>query len=92
MDNVFFEWDEDKNLLNIEKHGISFYEAQKAFLDVNLIIEEDLDHSTKSEVRYYCYGKIDDKIVTIRFTYRKHVIRIFGAGYWRQGKKKYEKG
>ena len=29
-----FEWDEDKNRLNIEKHGISFEEAVHVFDDV----------------------------------------------------------
>jgi hypothetical protein len=29
-------------------------------------------------------------IVTVRFTMRNHNIRIFGAGFWRQGRKKYE--
>jgi hypothetical protein len=28
--------------------------------------------------------------MTVRFTYRKGRIRIFGAGYWRKGKKIYE--
>jgi len=27
----------------------------------------------------------------MRFTYRSVVIRIFGAGYWRKGKKIYER-
>lgn len=29
-------------------------------------------------------------ILTVRFTYRGSVIRIFGAGYWRKGKAIYE--
>jgi hypothetical protein len=28
-----FEWDENKNLANIEKHGVSFEESKLAFLD-----------------------------------------------------------
>ncbi len=28
--------------------------------------------------------------MTVRFTIRDNKIRIFGAGYWREGKKKYE--
>jgi hypothetical protein len=32
-----------------------------------------------------------DGIVTDRFTYRRNVIRIFGAGYWRKGKRIYER-
>ncbi len=85
-----FEWDSKKNELNIVKHGISFFEVQKAFLDPKRIIAEDLEHST-TEKRYFCFGKIDEEIITVRFTYKDQVIRIFGAGYWRKGRKLYEK-
>jgi uncharacterized DUF497 family protein len=85
-----FEWDEKKNVINIEKHGVSFFEAQKAFLDPHRVIAEDIEHSI-SEKRYYCFGKIEDEIMTVRFTYKHQIIRIFGAGYWRKGRKIYEK-
>lgn len=85
-----FEWDEKKDLENIQKHGISFYEAQKAFLDPARLIAEDLEHST-SENRYYCFGKVNEGVLTVRFTYRGHKIRIIGAGYWRKGRAIYEK-
>ena len=84
-----FEWDAIKNQENQEKHGISFEVAQYAFADKKRIILEDLAHSEKEE-RYYCIGKIEEVIVTVRFTYRKNKIRIFGAGYWRKGKNIYE--
>ena len=35
--------------------------------------------------------KVDDGILTVRFTYGDEIIRIFGARYWRKGKKTYEK-
>ena len=84
-----FEWDETKNQENQKKHGISFELAQYAFADKKRIILEDLAHS-ESEKRYYCIGKIDEGIITVRFTYRRNVIRIFGAGYLRNGKNIYE--
>ncbi len=84
-----FEWDEKKNIENIKKHGISFFEAQQAFLDPYRLIAKDLDHSI-TESRYFCFGKVDDEIITVRFTYRGHIIRIIGAGYWRKGRKIYE--
>jgi uncharacterized DUF497 family protein len=90
MDKLEFEWDERKNESNKSKHGVSFFDAQKAFLDPFRIIAEDLEHS-KVEKRYFCFGSVDQKIVTVRFTFRKRTIRILGAGYWRQGKKIYEK-
>ena len=86
-----FEWDEAKDALNKRKHGISFYSAQYALSDPHRVIAEDLDHSTESEKRYFCIGKVDDEIVTLRFMVRSNKIRIIGAGYWRKGKKIYEK-
>ena len=88
--SVTFEWDESKNRLNQEKHSVSFQIAQYAFGDRNRIIARDNEHS-KEEDRYYCFGKVDDEIMTVRFTYRRNKIRIIGAGYWRRGKKIYEK-
>ena len=85
-----FEWDVEKDRENQRKHGIAFEIAQYAFADPNRIIAEDLDHS-QDEERFYCFGVIGENILTVRFTYRANVIRIFGAGYWRKGKKTYEK-
>lgn len=85
-----FEWDESKNKLNIKKHGVSFFEAQQAFIDPERVIAEDLEHS-KYEKRYFCFGKIEKYIMTVRFTYRDKLIRIIGVGYWRKGVKAYER-
>lgn len=85
-----FEWDSAKDLMNHDKHGVSFYLAQLAFLDPHRVILEDLDHSD-SEKRFYCLGRIAGGIMTVRFTYRSNKIRIIGAGYWRKGKKIYER-
>jgi len=85
-----FEWDESKNNSNVLKHGISFDEAQIAFFDPHRIIALDVMHSTESEKRYFCFGKVDEIVLTVRFVYRKDKIRIFGAGAWREGRSIYE--
>jgi uncharacterized DUF497 family protein len=84
-----FEWDPDKDAENQRKHGVSFAEAQAAFLDASRLIARDLEHS-RTEPRFYCFGRVADGILTVRFTHRGNVIRIIGAGYWRKGKKLYE--
>ncbi|WP_419812237.1 BrnT family toxin [Bacterioplanoides sp.] len=91
MSDSTFEWNEAKSLSNQEKHGVSFDEAQHAFVDKHRVIAEDLAHS-QNEKRYFCFGYDKDYsgILTVRFTYRGNRIRIFGAGYWRKGKKIYE--
>jgi uncharacterized protein len=89
MTKVRFEWDEAKDKENQEKHNVPFALAQRAFLDPRRVIAEDINHSEEEE-RYYCIGRVGDAIMTVRFTYRDDVIRIYGAGYWRKGRKIYE--
>ena len=83
-----FEWDKEKDKLNKAKHGVSFKEATKAFLDPKKIINKDLKHS-QNEDRYYCFGFCNGEVMTVRFTERDGKIRIIGAGYWRDGIKYY---
>jgi uncharacterized DUF497 family protein len=64
--------------------------AQLAFLDSNRLILEDLEHGD-DEKRYYCLGRVSEGIMTVRFTFRNNKLRIIGAGYWRKGKRIYEK-
>jgi len=91
MTEQSFEWDEAKNQKNKQKHNVTFYDAQYAFLDTDRVIAEDMSHS-QDEQRHYCFGlnKKGNGILTVRFTYRSGHIRIIGAGYWRKGKIIYE--
>ena len=59
------------------------------FLDPRRVIAGDLEHSG-AERRYFCFGMVGGGVMTVRFTYREARIRIFGAGYWRKGKRIYE--
>jgi hypothetical protein len=90
MAEASFEWDDAKDWANQQKHGLSFSAAQYAFSDPNRIIARDLAHSGEEE-RFYCFGRLGNGIATVRFTWRRGVIRIFGAGYWRKGKQIYER-
>jgi len=89
MPTTRFEWDPTKDRANQAKHGVAFAMAQMAFADPQRVIAEDLSHSG-SERRYFCCGRVGGGVLSVRFTYRKEMIRIFGAGYWRRGKQIYE--
>ena len=54
------------------------------------MIAEDLSHGA-GEKRYYCFGRVENGVLTVRFTFRNDLVRIFGAGYWRKGKAIYER-
>ena len=92
MDRRFgsFIWDVRKEASNIRKHGVNFETAATAFKDAARKIFADEKH-TATEARLFCIGKVDDTILTVRFTYRGGLIRIYGAGYWRKGRTYYEK-
>jgi uncharacterized protein len=85
-----FEWDETKSASNLKKHGVAFEDAQLVFTDPQRVIARDLAHS-ETEDRFYCFGQRGGGVLTVRFTHRSGMIRIFDAGYWRKGKQIYDK-
>ena len=55
MDTIDFIWDEDKNIINISTHKISFEEAKTVFFDPNAKVIYDPDHSI-DEDRFIIMG------------------------------------
>ena len=81
MKNNFFEWDDKKNALNIEKHGLSFYEAATVFCDERAIVFDDPDHSGE-EQRFLIIGMSRSfRICIVSHCYRGEddIIRIISA-------------
>ena len=74
-----FQWDPQKAMLNLRKHGISFEEATTAFRDPLSATAPDPDHSS-SENRFVTFG-ISSKgiLLTISHTERARSIRIISA-------------
>ena len=52
MDRLYFEWDDNKNKINLEKHKISFEEASTVFWDDDAIVFDDPIHSTKKKIDF----------------------------------------
>ncbi len=71
-----FEYDELKNKINIDKHGIDFKEAQKIWED-KMMLEVFLNFP--NEDRYMCIGKIDNKHWSAIMTYREKKVRIISV-------------
>ncbi len=72
-----FEWDEDDNTINKEKHKISFETAAYVFDDPYYIEMFDFEHSV-DEDRYIAIGKVGDVLFVV-FTERKDTIRLISA-------------
>ncbi len=73
-----FEWDENKNKSNIEKHGIDFNEVKDIFKDKNRIESPD-NRKDYGEPRFKAVGKAIDLILSIIFTMRGTTIRLISA-------------
>jgi len=86
-----FEWDENKNNSNKEKHGISFEEAKEVFNDDERITYEDT-RNDYGEVRYIVIGYILKGMITLVYTVRGLAYRIISArSANRKERKKYNK-
>ena len=75
-----FEWDDNKEKLNIAKHGIDFSTAALIFRDPMRIELYDETHSAYED-RYITMGRIDGVMVVIIvvYTHRSEVIRLISA-------------
>ncbi|MDE6678344.1 MAG: BrnT family toxin [Ruminococcus sp.] len=95
MEELRFQWDENKNELNKRKHGLSFEEAKEVFDDDNAILFDDPDHSIGEE-RFLIIGMtVSQKICLVSHCYRgsDDIIRIISARKATKNEKKtYMKG
>ena len=76
-----FDWDDNKNKINITKHGISFEEASSVFLDERALLFDDPEHS-EEEDRFLLLGMSEDaNLCIVCHCYRDSdtVIRLISA-------------
>jgi uncharacterized DUF497 family protein len=73
-----FEWDDDKNRLNIEKHGVSFDTACRIFDGfVFTVRDQRFDYG---EVRDISIGEVGDlTVLTVVHTDRNGITRLISA-------------
>jgi uncharacterized DUF497 family protein len=81
MEGQLFDWDIDKNLSNIEKHGVPFKEAATVFRDSAAVIIDDTEHS-QNEERFRIIGHSGNlRLLMVCHCYKEDdsVIRIISA-------------
>jgi len=72
-----FEWDEEKERVNIVKHHISFSTAARVFNDPYYVEMYDFEHSV-SEDRYIVIGMVKEVLFVI-YTERGDITRLISA-------------
>lgn len=81
MKKLKFAWDENKNISNQKKHGLSFEEAKTVFYDENARLIPDPEHS-KQEDRFILLGLSSKlKVLVVCHCYRENeqIIRLISA-------------
>jgi uncharacterized DUF497 family protein len=73
-----FEWDENKNKSNQEKHVIDFNDAKDVFKDESSKVSPDF-RKDYGESRWKIIGKIYGSIISVIYTMRDKAVRIISA-------------
>lgn len=77
IENASFEWDEKKDRINFQKHGIHFSTAARVFLDPNKLIRQDEEH--EEEERYDILGKVGKVLFVVCVFRKENVVRLISA-------------
>jgi len=77
VSNVTFEWDDQKDRLNLAKHGVDFTQAMAVFSDPARITITDERHLT--EHRENTTGLVQGYLVTVTHTDRAGITRLISA-------------
>lgn len=71
-----FEYDEDKNQANLEKHGIDFLAAQTLWDDPDAL---EIEAESSAETRFLVVGLIQNKHWSAVVTYRNENVRLISV-------------
>lgn len=72
-----YEWDEAKNLVNIEKHDIDFNDAYELFEGDKLLIPDTrMDYGEK---RMIAVGRINSRLVVAVYVQRGETTRVISV-------------
>ena len=72
-----YEWDPNKAIANIEKHGIDFADAVTVFDDLNAVTIDDPDYEEQRfiTIAMDAFGRV----LLVVYTWRGDIIRLISA-------------
>ena len=98
LGDMSFTWDDEKERINISKHGVDFKAAARVFLDEDVLLEYNSVDDGTGEERWDAIGYFEAGIMFVVYVERvtiddNDIIRIISARYAeRKEKKRYVKG
>ena len=98
LGDMLFTWDDEKERINIRKHGVDFKAAARVFVDEDVLLEYNSVDEITGEERWDAIGIFDAGILFVVYVDRiiiddNDIIRIISARYAeRKEKKRYVNG
>ncbi|MBW2658663.1 MAG: BrnT family toxin [Deltaproteobacteria bacterium] len=81
MEEIKFEWDKRKEIMNVKKHGVSFEDARTVFYDDSAIQFYDPDHSDQEDCFILLGLSLKPQVLVVCHCFRESetVVRIISA-------------
>lgn len=77
------DWDPDKEIVNLRKHGIAFEEARCVFHDpFQISLPDDRDYG---EERWLVIGRFESRVLVVVFTVRNDAVPLISARRAKKG-------
>ncbi len=72
-----FEWDEEKRLINLHRHGIDFADVPRIFdYERHTVVDNRFDYD---EIRFFTLGLLNGRVIAVAYTETDEIIRIISA-------------
>lgn len=85
--NGNFEWDSEKDEINIKKHGFSFSEILDVFDDPFFIERYDIEHSSLEEDRFIGLGASGGAVIVMTAYTERERTRLISARFATESEK-----
>ncbi|ADJ29229.1 BrnT family toxin [Nitrosococcus watsonii] len=72
-----FEWHEEKRQRNLDKHGLDFLDFKEIWQGP--VVEIFSSQAGHSEARIIAIGMLDDRCITVIYTWREEKRRLISA-------------
>ena len=79
MENPEFEWDDEKAVSNLKKHGVGFEEAATIFNDPLIATIFDPDHSEGEDRHISIETSVQGRLLVVVHTEREERIRLISC-------------
>ena len=95
LEGMLFTWDDEKEKINIIKHGVDFNAAARVFIDCDALLEYNSVDKYTGEERWNAIGAFEAGILFVVYVERitiddNDIIRVISARYAeREEKKRY---